>query len=107
MKLFTYFFNFESLCTKSSVISNGSIDPNLILCIPSILLISSSKSISPYLFLKSLPYDAICIPVITTSFIPWSAIFFISFKICSGSLLLTLPLAYGIIQYEQNLSHPS
>ena len=48
-----------------------------------------------------------CIPVMTTSFIPFFDISFISSIIFSGLLLLTLPLAYGIMQYVQNLSHPS
>ena len=79
-----------------------------ILCIPSILFISSSKSINLKLFsLKSLPYEAKCIPVITTSFIPVLAILVISLTTFSGFLLLICPLANGIIQYEQNLSHPS
>ena len=59
------------------------------------------------LIAKSFPYDAMWIPVITTSFIPFDAICVISDNILSGFLLLTLPLAYGIMQYEQNLSHPS
>ena len=39
------FSSFVSLCTNSSVISNGSIEPNLILSIPSITFIFSSKYI--------------------------------------------------------------
>lgn len=85
----------------------GSSEPSLILFIPSIFCIASSKSINLVLLSKSIPYDATCIPVITTSFIPFAAISVISFTTLSNFLLLTLPFAYGIMQYEQKLLHPS
>jgi len=71
------------------------------------LFISSSSSINPIFSPRSFPYEAICIPVNTTSFIPWLATCFISFIIFSTFLLLTLPLAYGIMQYVQKLLQPS
>ena len=92
----------EILSTNSSVIIPGSSEPSLILLIPLIFEIASISSISaPSLFL-SLPYDDMCIPVSTTSFIPASASSDTSARIASWLLLLILPLTYGIMQYEQN-----
>ena len=79
---------------------------SLILSIPSTLFNSSNKVTKLTFPCKSFPYEAICIPVKTTSFIPLLDIFLTSLITFSKLLLLTLPLAYGIIQYVQKLLQP-
>ena len=84
----------------------GSSDDSRILKSPSIShieLISGSIPSYP----RSLPYSAVLIPVRTISLYPRLTRPSTSSVISSLFLLLTLPLAYGIMQYEQNLSHPS
>ncbi|MNI55221.1 hypothetical protein D3C73_1101560 [compost metagenome] len=91
----------------SSVNHLGSIDPNLILNSPSIFATSSITSINDCPLFKSFPYEAISIPTNTNSLTPLSTNFLASATILVKFLLLTLPLKYGIIQYEQKLLQPS
>ena len=71
----------------------GSIEPILILSIPSIFSISSIISIKFILPSKSNPYEAVCIPESMTSLNPWAANSLTSSKTLFGSFEQTDPLA--------------